>query len=150
MTALTGTVVTQGKNGELGQQYTCVGTYTLSGALVAADTITWTNILPKGKFKIVTGRYYSPELDTHASPTGTIIIGDGTDTDAYLTTTNVGLPAQAPANGLPLSIGMDGASIGTTFGSTTSLRNVVLTVVGVMATSVTSGTIRVEFVIEGV
>lgn len=150
MTALTGTINTAGKGGELGQQYTCVGTYALAGALVAADTITWTNLLPKGKFKIVSGRVIAPELDTNASPTGTIKIGDGTTVDAYLTETNIGLPAQAPANGYPLNIGLNGASIGTTFGSTTSLRNVVLTVVGTMATSATTGTIRVEFVIEGV
>ena len=150
MAALTGTIETVGKSGELGQQYWCVGTYTLSGALANADTITWTNLFPKGKFKIVKGLFSTPELDTNASPTGTAIIGDGTTTNAYMTTKNLGLAATAPANGQDIVYSMRGASIGTTFGSTTSLRNVVLTINGVMATSATTGTIEVAFLIEGV
>jgi hypothetical protein len=147
MAALTGTISTAGKNGELGQQYQAVGTYALGGALAAADTITWTGLLPKGKFKVVSGYMTAPELDTNASPTGTIKIGDGTDDDAYLTESNIGLPAQAPANGYPLTLPFNGASMGTTV---SALPNVVATVVGVMATSATSGTIRVVFNLEGV
>ncbi len=149
MTAFTGTINTIGKNGESGTQFWAIGTYDLGGAaLVNADTITWTGLLPKtGDYKVVDFEFQSPELDTNASPTGTIIIGDGTDTDAYLTTLNVGLPAVAPANGSQIIYGGNGASIGATI--TTPVPNVVLTVTGVMATSATTGVIRVKFLLEG-
>lgn len=146
MTALTGTVVDAGRTGERGTQFIAKGTYALGGALVAADTITWTNFFPNGKFKLVSLRFWAPELDTDATPTGTIRFGDGTTADAYLTTTNIGLPAQAPANGAQIICMGNGASIGTSF---TGLRNLVATIVGVMATSATTGTLHVEAVLEG-
>ena len=147
MTALIGTVVTPGVNGEVGEVVTAMGTYDLAGALVNADTITWPGLLPKnGDYQIQSMRFWAPELDTNATPTGTIIIGDGTDTDAYLTTINIGLPAVAPANGSQLNYNGNGASIRTNI--TTPVPDVVLTVTGVVATGATSGTIFVEFTLK--
>ena len=147
MTAYTGTIVNAGRSGERGAQYVATGTYALTGALVENDTITWSNFFPPGKFKLVDFVFWAPELDTNASPTGTAIIGDGTDTDAYLTTKNIGKPAQLPANGSQLVYRGDGASIGTSF---TGLRDVVLTVNAAVATGATSGTLRIMAVIEGI
>lgn len=144
MTALTGTVVYAAKNGESGQQYAGLGKYTLGGALANADTITWTNLLPKGKFKVLGFKFWGPEIDTNATPTATFTIGDGTDADGYLTTKGGAVGLQ---NSLAdqLSYEGDGALIGTTQEG----RNVVLTVTAAVATGATSGTIWVQPIIEG-
>ena len=150
MTAYTGTITREGRAGERGMQFIALGKYALTGALVNADTITWSNLLPDpNRFKVIGFRFWSPELDTDATPTATIIVGDGTDTDAYLTTSNVGLPAQAPANGYQINLSGNGAAIGAAAGTAVS-RNVVLTVNGVVATGATTGTLWVEFVCEAI
>ena len=146
MAALTGTVVNAGRSGERGQQFVATGTYALTGALVNADTITWSNFFPSGKFKLVSLEVYGPELDTNATPTMKFKIGDGTTVDAYLTEKGGALGLQ---NSLPSQLFYkgDGASIGTSF---TGLRNLVMTVTAAVATGATSGTIFVEAVVEGV
>lgn len=146
MAAYTGTIDIAGKNGELGQQNFCRGKYALAGALANTDTITFTNLLPLAGGKIVGFRFYSPELDTNATPTMTFTIGNSDDADGYLKTVNGGLPAQLPANGSQLNYCGNGDLITTTVTN----RTVVLTVTGVVATGETAGNLYVEIILEGV
>lgn len=147
MTALTGTnTYSNVGSGALGTQRTITGTYALAGALVAADTITWSKLLPLGGGRVVRVELAFPELDTDTTPTGTWKVGDGTDDDGYILLSNIGLPAQAPANGLQMVQVGTGALIGTVVTG----RDVVLTVVGTMATSATTGTILLNVTLESV
>lgn len=134
-----------GRGGEVGNQFMATSHYALTGALVAADTITFTNLLPKAGGVIVAVDIFSPELDTDATPTGTWKVGNTDDDDGYVLTSNIGLPTQAPANGQQISHHGTGALIGTTVTN----RDVVVTIVGVMATSATTGTIGIRVLIEG-
>jgi len=149
MTAFTGTVVTQGRNGDAGQQFESILIYDLNSvALANTDTITWTNAFPAtGDWMVVDMEFIAPELDTNATPTGTFIIGDGTDTDAYLVTKGMGV---ALSNSLPgqLSYFGDGASINTIIRN--NLTNVVLTVNAAVATGATTGVIQLKFTLQTV
>lgn len=147
MAAKTGSVLVAGKTGELGQQYDAVGYIDLDAALATTNTYTIANLFPKGKYKVVGFDFWSPELDTNASPTLTFSVGNSDDPDGYLKTINGGLPAQAPANGSQLNYKGNGDLIGTT---PTPNRDVTLTVVADPATGVTSGRLFFGFTLEGV
>ncbi len=144
MTALTGTVLVSPR-WDAGKEYTSVGTYALTGALVAADTITWSNLVPKGA-QVLNVSWVSPELDTHATPTATIKVGDGTDDDGFMLAFSVGIAA---ASLTYVSTGGNGATIGSTYSTATS---VVATVASAVATGATSGTIfmKVTYYCAGV
>jgi len=131
MTAYTGTNTQVGR-WQSGLEYTAVGKYALTGAVVSGDTFTWTDILPANDVQILGFTLYGAELDTNASPTATLIAGDGTDTDAYLASKTPG-----DANGQMQFFG-DGAVIGT---SDQASRSVVLTLGGTLGTAASSGTI---------
>lgn len=131
MTALVGTIVQEGR-WLAGQEFTAVGKYTLVGAIVSGDTITWSNLLPTNDVQVLSVVRYGQELDTNATPTGTEKIGDGTDDDGYLTSKTSGdATGQFQMHG-------DGAIIGT---SDQVGRNVVLTAGGTIATAASTGTV---------
>lgn len=133
MTALVGTVVQEGR-WLAGQEFTAVGKYTLVGAIVSGDTITWSNLLPSNDVQVLSVVRYGQELDTNASPGGTEIIGDGTDTNGYLESKTSGdATGQFQAHG-------DGVLIGT---SNQAGRDVVLTSGGTIGTAASSGTVWV-------
>lgn len=140
MTALTGSVTQKAKIGGLGDEHTAKGEYTLGGAIVSADTITFSGILGKGAKRIVGVRYFGAELDTHASPTGTIIIGTESDADGLLTSKVAG------GAGAQLVYFGDGALVDTIVED----ENVIITVGGTLATAASAGTLYVEIVVEGV
>lgn len=137
-TALVGTNLVAGR-WEPGLEYTAVGKYTLAGAVVTGDTYTWTNLLPANGIQILDFRVNGVELDTNASPTATLIVGDATTTNGYLTSKTAG-----DANGQMQFFG-DGAFMGLATGVTnaTATRNVVGTVGGTVATAASSGDIYV-------
>jgi hypothetical protein len=116
-------------------QYTAVGKYALAGAIVTGDTITWSSILPANDVQVLGFKIFGKELDTDASPTATLIVGDGTDTDGYLASKTAG-----DATGQMQFIG-DGAIIGT---SDQVGRDIIATVGGTVATAATTGTVWVE------
>lgn len=148
MTAYVGTVVVPAVGGAKGQVSEGLCQYALTGALVNGDTITWTNAIPNAKAAQVIGmEFWSPELDTNASPTATATIGDGTDADGYNTTFNLGLPVVAPANGTQIRDSGLGAIIGT---STQAGRNIVFTVTAAVATGATSGTLNIRPIVVGI
>ena len=139
MTAYTGTNhITAGR--VLGQELTLKGYYDLTGALVNADTITWSGIIPKG-VKVVALRFFSPEMDTDASPTMTFIIGNTDDTDGFLKT------ASGAFNQATSQISYEGN--GDLIGTTITNQDIVFTVNAAVATGATSGRLWVEAVVRG-
>ena len=138
MTALTGTIVVAPRWCS-GYEYTAVGSYALGGAIASADTITWTTLLPQyNDVQILGLRFWGQELDTNASPTGTIIIGDGTTTNNYLESLVCGNTAAAPAQ---LDLAGNGVVIGA---STYASKNIVATIGGTIGTAASSGTVWVS------
>lgn len=137
MTAYTGTVVTSTPRWSAGEEFTFLGYYTLGTGVVTGDTFTWSSILPplNNKVQLLGFKVYGAELDTNASPSATLIIGDGTDTDAYLTSKTAG-----DANGQMQFFG-DGVSMGVTI---TTSRDIVATLGGTVATAASSGTIWIQ------
>lgn len=145
MTAYTGVILTKGRSGELGGQYLARGKFDLTAALANGDTITWTGIKPQGtltrSFEI-----YGPELDTSATPTGGMSVGDaattvgGGDPDGYLTTKGM------EAAGDQLYYKGDGALIGNDSDST----NVVVVVNDTVASGASVGSIYIDVIYEGV
>lgn len=115
-----------------GATFTVAAYYTLAGAVSSGDTFTASDMLPSNKVTIVDGGW-TGELDTNASPTGTLIIGDGTDTDGYMASKVAG-----DATG-QLNLKFDGALIGT---ESAASRNIVSTLGGTVATAASSGTVR--------
>lgn len=151
MTEYLATIDNPGRGGERGQQFLASGYYDLAGAITGhattGDTIKFANILPYGGVYVREVSVVCPELDTNSSPTGTMIVGNTDDDNGYITTTNVGLPAQAPANGYPLKINsFDGALINTHVTN----RDIIIEFTAALTTSATTGRIRLSALIEGV
>lgn len=146
MTALVGAApIIKGRSGERGTQYTALLKYTLLAALVNADTITWSNCLPNGKFRVVGFEVWGVELDTHGTPTMLFTVGDGVDADGYKLSASGAIGLQNSLAGQLFYKG-DGALIGTT----DAANDVVLTVTAAVATGATSGDIWIEVVLEGI
>lgn len=135
MAALTGTNVV-GNLWKVGEQYTALGVYTLVGAITNADTITWDNLLPEGDKTITGFTIYGQELDTNASPTLAIIVGDENDADGYLASATAGSAnAQFALRGT-------GAYLNNTTAKTTG-RDVIITTSGTLGTAASTGTVFV-------
>jgi hypothetical protein len=149
MTVYSATIDIKGKAGRIGQQLTASGTYTLVGGITGhastGDTILFENIIPRGGAKVVAVQVVSPELDTNASPTGTFIVGNSDDDNGFVITENCGLPVVAPANGKQLSVTGTGALIGTAVTN----RDIIVEYTAALATSATSGAIRLNVILEG-
>lgn len=140
MASYDGTITISGKAGEIGTQSKARGEFALPGALADTDTITWSNLLPKGGAKVIDVQVFGVEVDTNATPTLTYTVGDGTDADGYITTKT----GAAGASGQHFAKG-DGALVDTDVTG----RDVVLTVTADPATGATSGTLFVEVTVEG-
>ena len=119
-----------------GETVTVSAVATIGTGVVTADTWTATNMLPAQKVQIVGGKFFGQEFDTNASPTATVIIGDGTDTDFYLKSKTAGGAAAV------FDVNFDGDGIGGD--GTAAGRDVVVTLGGTVATAASSGEIRVE------
>lgn len=119
---------------EPGKVFTIGAYWAVNDTLETGDTFTATNILPAQKVKVIGGRVLGKEADTNASPTGTLIAGDGTDTDGYIASCTWG-GAESQFNK-----GFDGAIVGTT---TAASRNLVLTLGGTVATGAANGSGRI-------
>lgn len=145
MTAYTGTIAQYGRLGEIGRQTIASGYYTLGAEIEDTDTITWDNVMPNGKFKVIDFEVWGVELDTNATPTATFTIGDETDPDGYLTTKGGAITLSNSLAGQLFYKG-DGALLNTT----TAGRDVVLTMTAATATGASSGKIWWKAVIEGI
>lgn len=138
MAALTGTNTLKIPPYVPGHVVSVVGTYTLSGALSSADTITWSNIFPDKDVTVLEVAQTTPDLDTSGSATGTINVGDGTDVDGYIDGALMNIPAGDALNFTTVG---QGALIGTTISGN---RDIVATVATAVATGATSGTVTVK------
>lgn len=87
----TGTVLVPAR-WQAGMQYTSVGTYAFGAAVAQNDTITWDDLIPKGA-QVLSVIGFLPELDTNASPTGTVDVGTVADADIFIDGASVGLAA---------------------------------------------------------
>lgn len=142
MTAYTGTNLATTPRYLQGYEFTAVGQYALGGvALANGDTITFTNILPDKKVTILDFELVSPELDTNATPTGTISAGNSDSATGFATAASmaVNLSNSLAEN---LVINGNGALIGAS--PTANNRGLVLTVASAVATGATTGTITVR------
>lgn len=115
-----------------GQEFTRVAYYDIGSAVETGDSWTATNLLPAQKVQIIAGLSWGADLDTHATPTATTIVGDGTDTDGYLSSKTAGSGEQN------IILPHDGALI-TTYGTPPASRNLVETLGGTVATAASSG-----------
>lgn len=120
-----------------GAEYTAIGSYTFAAAVAEDDTITWSDLIPKGA-EVVDVTYYGVELDTNASPTGTVDVGDGTDVDGFIDGASIGLAA-AGANQVIAKA--NGTKLGTTYSTAT---DVVATFPTAVATAASSGNVYVS------
>lgn len=148
MANYTATIDTKPRTGSIGQQLLATGYYDLAGAITGhattGDTITFDNIIPKGGAKIISVGVTYPELDTHATPTGTCIVGNTDDDNGFAITNNVGLPAQLPANTQQVQICGTGDLVGTSITN----RDVIIEFTAALATSATTGRVRLEVLLE--
>lgn len=119
-----------------GAEYTAIGSYTFAAEVANGDTITWADLIPKGA-EVVDVTYYGVELDTDASPTGTINIGDGTDVDGFIDGASIGLAAAGANQVIAKS---NGEKLGTTYTTATDVK---LTVASAVATAASSGNVYV-------
>lgn len=128
---------------EAGREFTVLGSLAIPEAVETGDTWTISNLLPENTFRVVACDYFGTEFDTNASPTATVVIGDGTDADGYMTSTTGGnANAQLTLMGYgalhdKVYLASDGPAG----------RNVKLTLGGTVGTAATSGTgyIRIRY-----
>ncbi len=136
-----------------GQFYSIDFEYALTGALAENDTIsTPANAMPDDGIRIVEVELIYPELDTHATPTGTFDVGDGTDADRFVDAAPMGVAGVTTA-GFQLRQGINIAQ-GLTSGVVTSGANYlyasgtspvfVTTVTAAVATGATTGLLRLR------
>ena len=144
MTALVGTVTIPGKGGLVGVQHTALLEYTLTGALVNADTITWSNVIPNGGATVVDVQLATPELDTNATPTMLFEVGNSDDRDGYILSHGGALTLSNS-----LADQMSAIGTGALIGTKVTNRDIVLTVTAAVATGATSGRILLKVLLQG-
>ena len=121
---------------QAGMMYSYKKKYTIAEAVETGDTFTFTDMLPTTAVTILGGRFWGKEFDTDASPTATVIIGDGTDTDGYLASK---VSAAGPSGAFLAEF--DGALLGT---ASAASDDIVVTLGGTVATAADSGDIWLE------
>lgn len=120
---------------QAGMEYTSVGYITVTEAIESGDTWLIPGMLPDNNVQVLGCRVFGIEGDTNASPGGTIVVGDGTDADAYVTSRTWG-----DANGQFQAFG-EGVVIGTSNQASTGVK---VTSGGSVGTAASSGNLWVE------
>lgn len=143
-TARTGTI-TLAPKWAAGQEFTAIGSYAWPDSVVTGDTVTWNDLFPAGGVTVLDVSLVSVELDTNATPTATAVVGDGSDTDAFILSF---IPGVNTTGNTKIIAPGDGALIGTTLSAAT---DVVLTIGGTVATAASSGTtwVKVRYYCSG-
>lgn len=137
MVAYTGTIAIAPR-WEPGATYTAVGTYTRAGTYAANDTVTFAGLIPGNGVEIQAVRFTSDELDTGASPTATVSVGDTTTAAQFISARSVGLAASGATQ---VNISGDVVSgIGKVY---TTATDVVVTFPAAFATSANPSTLSV-------
>lgn len=148
MADYTATVDVPGKGGDIGTQMVASGYYDLAGAITGhattGDTITFSDILPFGGAIVRDVEVVSPELDTNATPTGTLIVGNSDDDNGFITTTGIAVETTVAT---PLVLkSFDGALLNTHVTN----RTVIIEFTAALATSATTGRVRLNLLLEAV
>ena len=123
-----------------GMEFTVGASFTIASAVETGDSWTATNILPVQKVVVVRGRSYGADYDTHATPTATVVVGDGTDTDGYLESKVAGSGSGAGEANQELRFGgvlISGPTI-------PAGRSITETLGGTVATAASTGTRHIE------
>lgn len=125
-----------GPRWQAGQVYTVKSQFTIGSAVETGDSWTLSDLLPTNDYQVLSGEVYGAEFDTNSSPTATLIVGDGTDTDGYLTSKVAGSALGQ------MRLKFDGALLAD--GQNPASNDVTLTLGGSVATAASSGTVHVE------
>lgn len=134
---------------EPGQQYSIDFEYTLAGAVVTGDTYTTpANALPSNGFNIVDTQLIMPPLDTNATPTATISVGDSGSATRFINAAQAGSATATQvtrfinqAQGLTSGVVSSGSGY---LYATGANPRIIVTVGGTVATAQTTGTIRLR------
>lgn len=124
-----------------GQLCASLGTVTITGTVTTGDTGTIANLLPATNgYTLLATVVWGGELDTNATPTATIVVGDGTATNFFLTSKTAG-----DATG-QLQFWGDGVAFSTSSGVTPASTSTVITVGGTVATAGSSPVLWVKHI----
>ncbi len=134
---------------EPGQLYSIDFEYTLAGAVVTADSYTTpSGALPSNGIRIVDTQLIMPALDTNATPTATISVGDSGSATRFINAAQAGSATATQlarfinqAQGLTSGVVSSGS--GYLYAQGTDPR-IIVAVGGVVATAQTTGTIRLR------
>lgn len=135
---------------EAGQLYSIDFEYTLAGAVVTADT--WTTpsgALPSNGIRVIDTELHMAALDTNASPTATISVGDAGVATRFINAANAGSPTSGAQVNLfinraqALTSGVVSAGSGYLYASGTTPQ-IVVTLGGTVATAASTGVIRLR------
>lgn len=122
---------------QAGAEYTGAGYYTIGAAVAENDTITFTNIIPANGVQIISTKLQIPKLDTHATPTATLILGDATDDNRFLNDVAGGWDDEVSYATYDINVaGTADAGSGYVYTAATSL---VLTINAAVATAASTG-----------
>lgn len=138
MTANTGTVTVKPRWSP-GATFTAAAYGTFSGTVASGDTLTISDLVPTNGFTVSEVKVWGGPLDTDASPTATLVVGDGTDTDFYVASK---VPAGITDTGQMIIFG-DGVGVRASAGTYPASGNVVLTVGGTMGTGGSSPVVNI-------
>lgn len=134
MTAITGTLVETPNLGKVGRREPVLAKFTFAAALVNTDTYTISDVFPY-PVKVHSVRVVGTIMDTNATPTLGISVGNSDDPDGFLKAIVINQTGQTNI------VGVDGALIKTGI----SNKDVTMTVTADPATGATSGTWYLEF-----
>lgn len=138
MTANTGTLLVAPRWIE-GQICFSLGKVTFTGTLTTGDTGTIPGMLPAiNGYTLLHTVVWGTEFDSNASPTATIVIGDGTTTNLFLTSKTAG-----DATG-QMQFWGDGAAFGASSGVTAASADTVITAGGTVATGSSGAVVWVQ------
>ena len=141
MAAYTGTILVSSNFGTNDQVFPVLGKASWTATATAADTFTYSLILPKGiALEIVDFDVFGTQPDSNATPTTSVMAGVSGDTDAFLAATVSKQVNQFHFKGT-------GASIGA---SLTGATDIVVTFGGTMATGVATGDVFVKLIAKRV
>lgn len=132
---------------EAGELYSIDFEYTLTGAVVSGDTYTTpANALPNSGFRIVETELIMVPLDTNATPTATISVGDSGSSTRFINAAQAGSATATQvtrkinqAQGLTNGVVSSGS--GYLYGNGANPQ-LIVTLGGTVATAQTAGTIR--------
>ena len=128
-----------------GVVYVREAVYTLTAALVEADVIKMVPVAAGER--VVDLQLISEDLDTHVSPTITLDVGDGVDTDRYIDGSTVAQTGGFERFGAGLAT--DAEAIAANY-KYTEADTIDVIVSAAVATGATTGTIRVRaFLVRG-